>query len=209
MQMDWHGLIGLVLATAILGLVPGPIVGALVGRALFGGLKSTFGFLGGVFVGDLIWLMAAVSGLGFVAATYSTSFLVIKYVGALYLIYLGIQALRAAFSRSEKLDVKILKPRRKGFGFISGLLVTLGNPKLVAFYVGFLPTFIDIEALSFQETLAAAILVPSTFALLNFGWALSAAKAKNLFHSATPLRILNGVSGGLLVGAGAFMMTDD
>lgn len=207
--MDWHSLIGLVVATAVIGLVPGPIVGALVGRALYGGLKSTFGFLTGVFIADLVWLMAAVSGLGFVAATYSSVFLVIKYVGALYLVYLGVQALRAAFSKNSKLDVAIPKPRRRGMGFISGLLVTLGNPKLVAFYVGFLPTFIDIEALSFQETVVAGILVPSTFALFNFGWALSAAKAKNVFTSSRALRIFNGASGGLLVGAGAYMMTDD
>ena len=58
--MDWNGLIALVIATAILGLVPGPIVAALVGRALFGGVKSTFGFLAGVFIADLIWLLAAV-----------------------------------------------------------------------------------------------------------------------------------------------------
>jgi threonine/homoserine/homoserine lactone efflux protein len=207
--MDWHGLIGLVLATAVIGMVPGPIVGALVGRALYGGLTSTFGFLGGVFVGDLVWLMAAVSGLGFVAAMYSTAFLVVKYVGALYLIYLGVQALRSIFKKPEELQISTPKPRRKGMGFVSGLLVTLGNPKLVAFYVGFLPTFIDVQAMSFDEIVMAAILVPTTFLLFNFAWAFSAAKAKHVFRSATPLRILNGVSGGLLIGAGAFMMADD
>ncbi|MDV7341414.1 LysE family translocator [Terasakiella sp. A23] len=205
--MDIQAILALVVATAVLGLVPGPIVAALVGRALFGGVKSTFGFLAGVFVGDLAWLLAAVSGLGYMAATYSTAFLVIKYVGAAYLIYIGIQAIRHAMDKKQ--EIKIPKSARKGAGFISGLLVTLGNPKLVAFYVGFLPTFIDMQALKFSETLLAAILVPSTFALLNFGWAVCAAKAKTLFKSATPLRVLNYISGGLLVGAGAVMMAED
>ena len=205
--MDWHGLMALVVATAILGLVPGPVVGALVGRALWGGVRSTFGFLVGVFLGDLAWLLAAVSGLGYLAATYSTVFLVIKYLGAVYLIYLGIQAIRHAMDKNQ--EIKIPKASKKGMGFLSGLLVTLGNPKLVAFYVGFLPTFIDMEAMSFSSAALAAVLVPSTFAFVNFCWALSAAKAKSLFKSATPLRILNLSSGGLLVGAGVFMMAED
>jgi len=206
-KMDTHSLIGLVIATAILGLVPGPIVAALVGRALFGGIKSTFGFLAGVFVGDLAWLFAAVSGLGYMAATYSTAFMVIKYIGALYLIYLGIQAVRHAMKKNQTVEVP--QPSRKGAGFFSGLMVTLGNPKLVAFYVGFLPTFIDMEALRLSEILLAAIFVPSTFALLNFGWAVFAVKAKSLFKSAVPLRILNYLSGGFLIGAGVVLMADE
>ncbi|WP_135075756.1 LysE family translocator [Terasakiella sp. SH-1] len=205
--MDIEALFGLVVATIILGLVPGPVVAALVGRALFSGVQSTFGFLGGVFVADLIWLLAAVSGLGYVAATYSTLFLVIKYVGALYLIYLGIGALRHAFD--QNMEVKIPRQSRKGAGFMSGLLVTLGNPKLVAFYVGFLPTFIDMEALAFSDTVVAAILVPAVFCLCNFGWAFSASKARTLLKSETPMRALNFVSGGLLTGAGVFMMAEE
>lgn len=205
--MHIEALFSLVIATAVLGMVPGPVVGALVGRALFSGVRSTFGFLGGVFIGDLLWLLAAVSGLGFLAATYATVFMIIKYIGAFYLIYLGYKAMRHALDKNQ--EIAIPKSSKKGMGFISGLFVTLGNPKLVAFYVGFLPTFIDMETLSFQEALLASILVPSTFALLNFGWALSASKAKSLFKSATPLRALNVVSGSLLVGAGVFMLTEE
>jgi threonine/homoserine/homoserine lactone efflux protein len=205
--MNIDALLALVIATAVLGLVPGPVVGALVGRALFGGVRSTFGFLGGVFIGDLLWLLAAVSGLGYLAATYSTVFMVIKTIGALYLIYLGYKALRHALEKNQQFTIP--KSSRKGMGFISGLLVTLGNPKLVAFYIGFLPTFIDMETLSFQEALLASVLVPSTFALMNFGWALSASKAKSLFKSAAPLRTLNVVSGSLLVGTGIFMIAEE
>jgi threonine/homoserine/homoserine lactone efflux protein len=205
--MNIDALLALVIATAVLGLVPGPVVGALVGRALFGGVRSTFGFLGGVFIGDLLWLLAAVSGLGYLAATYSTVFMVIKTIGALYLIYLGYKALRHALEKNQQFTIP--KSSRKGMGFVSGLLVTLGNPKLVAFYIGFLPTFIDMETLSFQEALLASVLVPSTFALMNFGWALSASKAKSLFKSTAPIRTLNVVSGSLLVGAGIFMIAEE
>ncbi len=205
--MDIEALFALVIATAILGMVPGPVVGALVGRALSGGVRSTSGFLAGVFAGDLLWLLAAVSGLGYVAATYSIIFMVIKYIGALYLIYLGYKAIHHALDKNQ--EIAIPRSSKKGMGFISGLFVTLGNPKLVAFYIGFLPTFIDMETLSFQDALVASILVPSTFALMNFGWALSASKAKSLFKSETPLRALNFASGGLLIGAGLFMLNPD
>lgn len=205
--MDIQSLIALVGATIILALVPGPVVAALVGRALFGGISSTFGFIGGVFLADLLWLIAAISGLGYVAASYSTLFLVIKYLGACYLIYLGVQAIRHAMQDNQ--EIKIPKKSYKGAGFVSGLLVTLGNPKLVAFYVGFLPTFIDMEALSLQEAMWAAVLVPATFASINFCWALSASKARRVFKSATPMRLLNFMSGGLLVGAGVVMLSED
>ncbi len=205
--MNIEALIALVVATAILGAVPGPVVAALVGRALFSGVQSTFGLLAGVFVGDLVWLLAAVSGLGYLAATYSTLFLVIKYVGAAYLIYLGIGAIRHAMDKNQ--EIKIPTSAKKGGGFLSGLLITLGNPKLVAFYVGFLPTFIDMEALAFQDAAVAAVLVPTTFCIVNFFWALGASKARTVFKSATPMRVLNYVSGGLLVGAGAVMMVED
>ncbi|SCA57739.1 putative threonine efflux protein [Candidatus Terasakiella magnetica] len=205
--MNMEALFALVVATAILGMVPGPVVAALVGRALFKGVQSTFGVLAGVFVGDLVWLLAAVSGLGYVAASYSTLFLVIKYVGALYLIYLGIGALRHAFA--QNMEVKIPKEARKGAGFVTGLLVTLGNPKLVVFYVGFLPSFIDMQALAFQDAVMAAILVPTTFCFINFCWAFSASKARNLMKAQKPMRVMNMLSGGLLVGAGAFMMIEE
>lgn len=205
--MDFHALLGLVLATVVLGLVPGPVVAALVGRALWGGMPATFGLLAGVFIGDLIWLLAAVSGLAYLAASYSSVFLIIKYVGALYLVYLGGQALYQACGNTQKIPLAVSS--RKGAGFVSGLLVTLGNPKLAAFYVGFLPTFINMQALGFQETVWAAILVPSTFLLVNTGWAACAAKARSLFKQATPLRILNAASGSLLAGSGAYLMAKD
>lgn len=204
--MDVQALMALVLATAVLGLTPGPVIGAIVGRALSRGLSSTYGLLAGVFIGDLVWLLAAISGLGYIAATYSTLFLVIKYVGAGYLIYLGFGALRQAMTRPQTFAIK--GDDRKGAGFISGLLVTLGNPKLVAFYVGFLPTFIDVEALAMHDAIAAAILVPTTFCFLNFLWALFASRVRPFFKSERPLRLLNFLSGGLLMGAGVVMMKE-
>lgn len=207
--MDWQSLGALFIATFILGLVPGPIVGALVGRALWGGLRATWGFLAGVFFGDLIWLFAAVFGLGLVAASYSTLFLIIKYVGAAYLIYLGLVTLFEVVRVGKGASVEIVKPKRRGASFLSGLFVTLGNPKLVAFYVGFLPTFIDIEALSFAEVGMAAIIVPTTFAGVNFGWALMASKARYLLKSSRPLQVLKGISGTMLIGAGVVMAREN
>lgn len=205
--MDIQVIMALVGATAILALVPGPVVAALVGRALLGGVRSTIGFLAGVFVADLVWLAAAVSGLGYIAATYATLFMVIKYLGALYLLYLGVQACREAMRRQHAIEIP--KTKFKGAGFLSGLLVTLGNPKLVAFYIGFLPTFIDMQSLSIQEALVTAVLVPSTFAIINFGWALSASKARQVLRAEGPQRIMNFLSGGFLIGAGTVLMVED
>lgn len=206
-MMDIQAVVALFFATVLLALVPGPVVAALVGRALASGARSTLGFLAGVFLADLIWLLAAVAGLAYLAATYSMLFLIVKYIGAVYLIYLGVQALRSACSKAQRIEV-VGSASSQGLGFVSGLFITLGNPKLVAFYVGFLPTFINMQALSLIDTVAAAFVVPVTFCLVNFGWALLASKARTLFRSAKPIRALKLASGSLLLGSGVALVVN-
>ena len=132
-------------ALAIAAAIPGPGIIALVARALGSGARSTVPMAVGLAIGDIVYLTAAVMGLAFIAQTFGTAFLVVKYAGIAYLLYLAFKLWNAG-PAAERVEA------RKGEGplasFLSGLLVTLGNPKVMVFYLALLPTILDLRTVS-------------------------------------------------------------
>lgn len=113
-------------ALFIAAAIPGPGMTAIVARALGSGFRPTF-FMGlGLILGDLCYLSAVVLGLSYVAQTLVTPFLVIKYAGAAYLGYIAYKLWTAGLLPQE---VQARKGGGVGTSFLSGLFVTLGNPK--------------------------------------------------------------------------------
>ncbi|MEA2956294.1 MAG: hypothetical protein QOJ58_1794, partial [Alphaproteobacteria bacterium] len=121
---------------------PGPGVAALVARVVGRGARGTGAFAAGLILGDLVWLAVAILGLAVVAQTFHEVFLVIKYAGAGYLAYLAYRMWTAPIRPRDVAG----DTRRDGYVrlFFAGLAVTLGNPKVVAFYLALLPTLIDL-----------------------------------------------------------------
>ena len=121
---------------------PGPGVAALVARVVGRGARGAGAFAAGLILGDLVWLAVAILGLAVVAQTFHEVFLVIKYAGAGYLAYLAYRMWTAPIRPREVAG----DTRRDGYVrlFFAGLAVTLGNPKVVAFYLALLPTLIDL-----------------------------------------------------------------
>src|SRR3954451_9043190 len=121
---------------------PGPGVAALVAQVVGRGSRGAGAFAAGLILGDLVWLAVAILGLAVVAQTFHEVFLVIKYAGAAYLIYLAYRMWTAPVVRRDiaadagrESDVRL---------FLAGLALTLGNPKVVAFYLALLPNLIDL-----------------------------------------------------------------
>ena len=121
---------------------PGPGITALVARVIGRGPEGASAFAAGLILGDLIWLAVAILGLAGVAQTFHEIFLIIKYVGAAYLLYLAYRMWTApaaphdiAANGSRESDLRL---------FLGGLALTLGNPKVVAFYLALLPNLIDL-----------------------------------------------------------------
>ncbi len=211
--MNWESFVAITIATLILVATPGPVVLATIARSSMGGFSASIMFLTGVLVADLIYAGLAVSGLSYIAAQYGPAFMVVKYLGAAYLIYLGIKMIRERASSTSEMPPSAGTAdvgRESAFaGWLSGLLVTLGNPKLILFYVSFLPTFVDLTQLSMAGALFTVGWVAFLFFAGNLVWALGSASLGVLLKSPRSLRCLNIGSGTVLVGAGAAIAIRD
>lgn len=191
-------------ALFIAAAIPGPGMTAIVARALGSGFRETF-FMGlGLVLGDLIYLTAVILGLAFVAQTFTSAFMVIKILGALYLVYIAYKLWTAGLLPQE---IQAKKSASMGLSFLSGLLVTLGNPKTMLFYVALVPTLIDLRAIGLNEY---AILVGSTFIVLMavlIPYILLASRARLLLKQPRALKSLNRIAAGILGTTAAYIAT--
>jgi threonine/homoserine/homoserine lactone efflux protein len=191
-------------ALFIAAAIPGPGMTAIVARALGSGFRDTFYMGLGLVLGDLIYLTAVILGLAFVAQTFTTAFLVIKILGALYLAYIAYKLWTAGFLPQ---DIQAKKSASMGLSFLSGLLVTLGNPKTMLFYVALVPTLIDLHAIGLNEY---AILAGSTFLVLVavlIPYILLASRARLLLKQPRALKSLNRIAAGILGTTAAYIAT--
>lgn len=191
-------------ALFIAAAIPGPGMTAIVARALGSGFRETF-FMGlGLVLGDLIYLTAVILGLAFVAQTFTAAFMVIKILGALYLVYIAYKLWTAGLLPQ---DIQAKKSASMGLSFLSGLLVTLGNPKTMLFYVALVPTLIDVHAIGLNEY---TILVGSTFLVLMavlIPYILLASRARQLLEQPRALKSLNRIAAGILGTTAAYIAT--
>ncbi|WP_261843108.1 LysE family translocator [Aliamphritea ceti] len=153
-------------ALAIAALIPGPGMTTLIARSVSGGAVTGFCVLSGLILGDLIYLSFAVFGLALIAEHLNTLFIVIRWASALYLSYLAWQFW---FAEHQSLDIQ-QKVRKKDLisAGMSGLTITLGNPKTIAFYLALLPLVIQLDAITLQSW--GLVLLPVTvLVLLSIG----------------------------------------
>jgi threonine/homoserine/homoserine lactone efflux protein len=177
---------------------PGPSIAALVARVLTKGARDVLPFLAAMWIGEAIWLTCAVAGLAAVAETFHFAFVAIKWVGVCYLLYLAWRMWFAPVAPAEEALPDAQSPARL---FFAGLTVTMGNPKIMMFYVALLPSIIDIHAVA---VVGWAELVATMFAVLiaiDLAWALLAAKARGFLKSRRAVQIANRASAGTMAGA--------
>ncbi|MCB1470669.1 MAG: LysE family translocator [Rhizobiaceae bacterium] len=186
-------------ASAILLIIPGPTILLVVSYALGQGWRTALPMAAGVALGDFTAMTLSMLGIGALLLASATVFTVLKWVGAAYLIYLGIKLFRAGGS----LDAK---PRTDaasaGKMLVHAWLVTALNPKSITFFVAFLPQFLSHDGDFFTQMLIfeATFL---TLAFVNaFGYALVASRARNIVRDPRAITIFNRTGGTLLVGAG-------
>lgn len=189
-------------ALFVAAAIPGPGMTAIVARALGSGFRPTF-FMGlGLILGDLCYLTAVILGLALVAQTFTTPFLIIKYLGALYLVYIAWKLWTTGLIAQ---DIEAKRSTHAGLSFLSGLLVTLGNPKTMLFYVALVPTLIPLEEIDGQDY---AILVAITFVVLLsvlIPYILLASQARMLLKRPASLRALNRSAASILAGTAAYI----
>ncbi len=120
---------------------PGPGLAALVARVIAYGLVGVAPFIAGYVVGDMIWLVVAGTGLAALAKAFAGAFTAIKYAGAAYLLYLAWRTATAPATRGEAPP-----PASRGFrAFFGSLSLTLGNPKVMVFFLSIMPLVVDVR----------------------------------------------------------------
>jgi len=199
--MDLAGLLLFSSALFIAAASPGPGIAAIVARVLGRGPRDAIAFSIGVALGDVVWLTFAILGLAALAQAFHEVFLVIKYAGAAYLLYIAYKIWTApAVARDVTAEERAEHPAKLLLG---GLALTLGNPKTIVFYLALLPTILDltrITVLGFAELLAATLTV---LGVVFAGYIVLAARARQLFTTPKAIRILNRTTGAMLAGAAA------
>ncbi len=202
--MDIVTLAAFTIAYAIAVLVPGPGVAAVVARALGGGFRSAFPMVIGILVGDLVYLVFALFGLAAIATWFGPVFVIVKWAGALYLLYVAWQ-FWSAKPGSEQIGAK--RDASAWKTFLSGFALTMGNPKTIVFYLALLPTVVPLDRpitpLGFAELTGIVVVV-----LLAIGcaYAALAAAARDFFQSTRAIRNLNRTAGVIMASAAAFVV---
>jgi threonine/homoserine/homoserine lactone efflux protein len=177
---------------------PGPSVAALVARVLARGFRDVLPFLLAMWVGEAIWLSFGVFGLAAIAETFQLLFVIIKWLGVAYLLFLAWKMWRAPVVESGDALPSESSPLRM---FLAGMAVTLGNPKIMIFYLALLPTIIDlghISAISWAELTVTMIVV---LIGVDLAWVFAAAQARRLLRSARAMRAANRTSATVIAGA--------
>jgi len=190
-------------ASAILLAIPGPTVLLVISYALGHERRTALATVAGVALGDFTAMTASMLGLGALLAASATVFTALKWVGAAYLIYLGIKLWRAPVTEPSADGDAAALPKEKPFRiFAHTYLVTALNPKSIIFFVAFLPQFLDasrsvsLQLAIFETTfLVLAITNASLYALL-------AGMARGQIRKPRVQRIVNRTGGSLMIGAG-------
>jgi RhtB (resistance to homoserine/threonine) family protein len=196
---------------AIVIVVPGPDSAVVTKNVLMHGRRTALGTSVGVSAGLSVWTLAAALGVASVLRTSALAFTVLKLVGALYLIWLGVQAFRDASQvKSSRTAPRTKAPRPMGIrgGFRQGFLSDLANPKIGIFFTSLLPQFVDPG----RPVLLPFLLLGGVFVLMTVLWlvayCLVAARAAESLMRPRVKAALDRVTGTVLVALGLRLATE-
>jgi threonine/homoserine/homoserine lactone efflux protein len=199
-------LLSFVPIAALLVITPGPATALVVHSAARGGRRYALVAASGNSLGLVAWALASVLGVSALVAASEAAYGALKFVGALVLIALGVQALRRA-ARGEERTASRPEPRHRA-AFRDGLVTALSNPKVAVFYIVLLPQFVPADA----PVLPVTMLLAAVQIALAFSWHLILAtlvgRARQAFARAAVRRRIEGVTGAVLIGLGLRLAAD-
>lgn len=193
-------LIALVITT------PGPDTALTIRNALLGGRRAGLATALGVSTGLSIWALATSAGIVALLVASEPLFLAVKYAGAAYLVWLGLQSLRSAFTGATPSPEMTrsggvrLRPRQ---AFMQGVASDLSNPKIAAFFTSLLPQFAPAGEADFAGLAALGLLFSLMTLLWLTAYALAIARMGDVLRQPRIRRTLEGVTGAALIGVGA------
>ncbi|HEY6600477.1 MAG TPA: LysE family translocator [Xanthobacteraceae bacterium] len=197
--MNWELFAAFLLITAVLVITPGPIVTLVIATGAREGLRAALTTVVGTTLGNALLLAAIAFGLSWVVRNTATLFEILRWIGAAYLIWLGIQAWRHAG------ETGAASLPRGHVHVWRGFAVALSNPKTIAFFTAFLPQFVD-PGLPVEPQLALMCTVSVVLAAItDSGWAVAAGLGRAWFMQSWRAKLLGRLSGMALIGGGVWL----
>jgi homoserine/homoserine lactone efflux protein len=193
--------LGFLLASVLIAITPGPGAVISMSTGMRHGYWAALTAILGLQVAILIHLLIVALGLGALLAASETAFLMVKFIGAGYLVWLGIQKWRAPV---VPVDVNAPVVRRKGL-FLQGVLVNLTNPKAIIFIGALVPQFVNPAQAQVPQYLLIAVTLCLTDLSVMSGYAIAAVRLGRWLHDPVAIRLQNRFFGGLFVSAGALL----
>ena len=187
------------LITVVLLLTPGPIVTLIIATGARQGTRAALLTVAGSSVGNAVLLAAIAVGLTWILKASSEVFDLLRWIGAAYLVWLGIQAWRHAGAAAEAIPPAAHVHAWRGF------IVAITNPKTIAFFTAFLPQFIDPALPVDRQLLVMCVCSVTLGALLDSGWAVAAGFGRAWFLKPHHNKLLGRLSGAMLVGGGIWL----
>jgi threonine/homoserine/homoserine lactone efflux protein len=157
----------------------------------------------GIAAGDILFILIAIYGLALLADILGPNFVLMRYLGGIYLIVLGVALLKTG---SQQRHIEQRRETPGSSSFLAGLLITLGDQKAILFYLGFLPAFIDVASLSLWDTGVIALLALGAVAGPKLVYAAMADQAARRIGNGKTAKLLNTVAGGVMIGVGFFLL---
>ncbi|MGH8318866.1 MAG: LysE family translocator [Steroidobacteraceae bacterium] len=202
--MNLHLFLAYCLAVAILVLMPGPVVTLVVANSLSHGSRSGLATVAGASIGNAILLGATAVGLVAFFALLSEIFEVVRWAGAIYLIWLGIKAWRAHGAKGFAI-VPTAKQSSRAV-FLQGFLIAITNPKALVFYIAFLPQFVDSHLPAGPQLLVMIGTMVVMALLSDSAYAVLAGRARGWFTAPGRRRLQSRITGTLLIGVGCGLL---
>lgn len=185
---------------------PGPSNAALVARVLHSGWRNLLPFLLAFWLGEAIWLSAAIFGLATLAATFHHVFVILKYAGIAYLLYLAYGMWHAPANTDGE---AIPRSEDNWKMFATGMALTLGNPKIMVFYIALLPSLIDLTSVGIGEWALLVAIMAMILIISDLAWVAFASLARVFLRSPKAVRATNKISASMMTGAAGILAIRD
>lgn len=188
------------LALLINAGTPGPSIAALVSRVISNGWRDIAPFVAAMWLAEVLWLTVAMAGLSALAETFHIAFLIMKYCGIAYLLYLAWKMWHAPIATKDQ----AFPEGRPGWSmFAAGMAVTLGNPKIMVFYLALLPTLIDLSETTLSLWAIVATTTVVVLASIDIAWIALAHYARTTLRTPRAVQIANRIGATSLGSAAA------
>jgi threonine/homoserine/homoserine lactone efflux protein len=190
---------------AALAALPSASVALVITRSATLGVANGVSATAGIILGDLVFILLAIFGLSIVAETMGSLFMVIKYLGATYLLWLGYTLITSKSTTTITVG-KTVKNKNLVTSFIAGFILTLGDVKAIIFYASLLPLFLNLSTLQTSDVLILISVMVVSLGSVKILYAYSAVKVVAFAKDKKLGNAAKKTAGGFLLGAGGYLI---